>query len=184
MLPPVYGIFSILCRPHYRIGNISGLDAGCLMAYVGSMTKSPSALKSKIVKLRMTNAMYANLKRLAGNERAVSEEIRKANLRGAEVRLEVDLTGSTLASGDAKFEDRLDRNRQKFSVEVEDGPANTTVRIEAGGMTFFLGLDGAGFGDLNLDTDLGDTVPSLSSGDLVQVFTNGTSILSGVLAPK
>ena len=26
----------------------------------------------------MTNAMYANLKRLAGNERAVSEEIRKA----------------------------------------------------------------------------------------------------------
>ena len=42
------------------------------------MAKSPSALKNKFVTVRMTEAMYANLKRLAGNERGVGEEIRTA----------------------------------------------------------------------------------------------------------
>jgi hypothetical protein len=42
------------------------------------MPKSASSLKGQRVNVRMTPAMYANLKRLAGHERGVAEEIRKA----------------------------------------------------------------------------------------------------------
>jgi hypothetical protein len=56
------------------------------------MTKSDLALKSQRITVRMTGPMYANLRRLAGTERRIGEEIRNA------VRLYLDdqgeLTGS------------------------------------------------------------------------------------------
>ncbi len=56
------------------------------------MTKSDLALKSQRVTVRMTGPMYANLRRLAGTERRIGEEIRNA------VRIYLDdqgdLTGS------------------------------------------------------------------------------------------
>jgi hypothetical protein len=42
------------------------------------MTKSPSALKSRRVTIRMTGAMYANIQRLAGPGGHIGEEIRSA----------------------------------------------------------------------------------------------------------
>jgi len=63
----------------------------CPVIIVG-MAKSELALKSQRVTVRMTGPMYANLRRLAGTERHIGEEIRNA------VRLYLDdqgeLTGS------------------------------------------------------------------------------------------
>ncbi len=63
----------------------------CPVIIVG-MTKSDLALKSQRVTVRMTGPMYANLRRLAGTERRIGEEIRNA------VRIYLDdqgdLTGS------------------------------------------------------------------------------------------
>ncbi len=42
------------------------------------MAKSKASLKQRRVNVRMTHAMYANLRRLAGNDKGIAEEIRKA----------------------------------------------------------------------------------------------------------
>jgi len=48
------------------------------MFYDFLMAKTNEALKKKHVTVRMTNPMYANLMRLAGNDRQVGEVIREA----------------------------------------------------------------------------------------------------------
>jgi hypothetical protein len=63
------------------------------MFYSPGMTQSESALKKRFVTVRMTEAMYANLQRLAGAERgAVAEEIRRA------IRLYLDTRGEIAGS--------------------------------------------------------------------------------------
>ncbi|MBI5288739.1 MAG: hypothetical protein HY873_07175 [Chloroflexi bacterium] len=112
----------------------------------------------------------------------------------AEVRLDVvDTANNALASGKAKSEQRPDRTR--FSIEAEDvqtEPGAYQVRItrngspvaDSAGIT--LNVDTLGFGETELNTQDGDTVPTVLSGDLVEVLdpTGTTVILSGVLAPK
>ena len=56
------------------------------------MTNSESSLKKKVVTVRMTNALYANVKRLAGNQRYVGDVIREAVRQYIDDRGEV--TGS------------------------------------------------------------------------------------------
>jgi hypothetical protein len=56
------------------------------------MPKSESALKKKVVTVRMTHALYANLKRLAGNDRCVGDVIREAIRQYVDDRGEI--TGS------------------------------------------------------------------------------------------
>jgi hypothetical protein len=56
------------------------------------MPKSESALKKKVVTVRMTYALYANLKRLAGNDRYVGDVIREAIRQYVDDRGEI--TGS------------------------------------------------------------------------------------------
>jgi hypothetical protein len=109
-----------------------------------------------------------------------------------EVRLEGALVAplaAPRASGKAKFESR--RGRRKFSTQVEDTAAGATLTVlvsRPGGGTAVLGqirTDAVGRGDLNLDTALGQTVPVLQTGDIVQVLSsNGLLVVSGVLAPK
>ena len=57
------------------------------------MTHSESALKKKVVTVRMTHALYANLKRLAGTDRYVGDIIREAIRQYVDDRGEV--TGSS-----------------------------------------------------------------------------------------
>ena len=108
-----------------------------------------------------------------------------SNAWGRDQRIELvarlSASGSS-SSGKAKFEQRSDR--EKFSVEIEDGPDGTTVEIVAGGASFLLVLDAVGFGDLNLDSRQGDGVPAVSVGDEVVVVTPDQLILSGVLRQK
>jgi hypothetical protein len=56
------------------------------------MTDTDSALKKKVVTVRMTHALYANLKRLAGNDRYVGDLIREAIRQYIDSRGEI--TGS------------------------------------------------------------------------------------------
>ncbi|MEZ6136396.1 MAG: hypothetical protein R3C53_15990 [Pirellulaceae bacterium] len=89
------------------------------------------------------------------------------------VKLEANLSGNTLASGKAKFESR--GNRQKFSVEIEDAAANTRYRVDvrnSAGLVFraVMRTNALGGFDLNRDTLLGQSVPSISAGDRVIVF--------------
>lgn len=103
----------------------------------------------------------------------------------AETKIEASLTSTSadpLASGNAKFEVRSDR--VKFSTEVEDVSTNGlgSVQVLRGTQVILRSSISIslGFGDLNLDSRLGDTVPTMSLGDQVSVFdAAGTMILSG-----
>lgn len=103
------------------------------------------------------------------------------------VRLEGRLSGRTLASGKAKFESR--DGRAKLSAEVEDTTPGSTVVVIArrGSSVITLGAvptNAFGVADLNLDTDLGHTVPTLKAGDVIEVQMNGQTLVSGRLAEK
>ncbi|HRF01729.1 MAG TPA: hypothetical protein PLI18_14495 [Pirellulaceae bacterium] len=95
---------------------------------------------------------------------------------GGRVRLEARLSGQgTPASGKARFEAR--GSRMKLTVEVEDfitAPAQATVNVA--GNVYVLNLSGAGFGDLNLDTENGQAVPDLSGGGSVVVTVGAEEI--------
>lgn len=100
------------------------------------------------------------------------------------VKLEARLSGNTLASGKAKFENR--GNRQKFSVEIEDARPNTAYQVDisnAAGRVFraVVTTNALGGFDLNRDTLLGQSVPSISRGDAVavSVASTGSVILRG-----
>ncbi|RMF54050.1 MAG: hypothetical protein D6746_14925 [Bacteroidetes bacterium] len=107
------------------------------------------------------------------------------------VRLEGELSATStdpLASGKAKYEARTDRNRSRFSTEVED------VSVDGEGEVV-VSRDGTelmratisivnGFGDLNMSSRR-DDIPEMLSGDLVEVYNaDGVLILSGTLATK
>ncbi len=56
------------------------------------MAKSQDALKQRRVNVRMTGAMYANLRRLAGNDRGIATVIREAIRQYLDTKAEI--TGS------------------------------------------------------------------------------------------
>jgi len=76
MLPwrPDPSAFCVSCIP--KTGNMMSLDAAACPFYAHAM--SNTVLKSKTVTIRMTGALYANLKRIAGSDRNVAEIIREA----------------------------------------------------------------------------------------------------------
>lgn len=97
---------------------------------------------------------------------------------GSQVRLQARLAGAgTPASGKARFEAR--GSRMKLSVEVEDFiGAPGVASVDINGTVYTLQINAAGFGDLNLDTENGQSVPNLSGGGTV-VVTLGTERISG-----
>lgn len=124
-------------------------------------------------------------------------------------KLEVRLDATDidpLASGKSKWEQRFEEDgvtleRQRTSTEVEDLSAEGAYEIivsrdttEPPDGTFdtvissgemFVDVDALGFGDLNLDSRDGDSVPDMQDGDLIEVFTpGGELVLSGVLQVK
>jgi hypothetical protein len=104
------------------------------------------------------------------------------------VRLETDLTPTAAApdaEGHARFESRPDRAR--FRVEVEDVSVTDAVDVLVNGnLIGVITLDN-GFGELELNSKDGDTVPLLQAGDEVDIVDDAdgtTLLLSGVLSPK
>jgi hypothetical protein len=76
------------------------------------MTDTDSALKKKVVTVRMTHALYANLKRLAGNDRYVGDLIREA------IRQYIDSRGEITGSRryfTGRFRDEVRTLRRELS---------------------------------------------------------------------
>ena len=105
----------------------------------------------------------------------------------ARTRLKTGLMATSLdprASGNAKWERRCSGGRierDKMSVEVEDvsTAGNYQIRLNGTCPGLFVSVNQVGFGDLNLDTRNGQTVPELSSGDEVEVLRLGANCSSG-----
>jgi len=101
-----------------------------------------------------------------------------------EVRIKIRLTGPAIGgirpSGNVDF--RARDGRLKFKAEVEDVnlPDDTELSVNINGNPVaVLSLD-AGFAELELDTENGDTVPTLQEGDVVTVTdASGAVLLSG-----
>ncbi len=102
-----------------------------------------------------------------------------------EARMEAGLAAeavNALASGKAKYE--VDGSRQKFSTEVEDVSVdgNGQVIVYRGAELIFEGAIRIqnGIGDLNRDTENGNTIPAIQAGDRVEVSnSDGVLILTG-----
>lgn len=115
-----------------------------------------------------------------------------------DMKLKTDLEGGgTMASGNAKWEKRgtgtcnpLTAERCKFSVEGEDFVDGEMVTITSSSptcvptaLTAQAGTDGATRFDLNLDTDLGNTVGDCVDGDTITVTGPNSGMIVGTLAP-
>ncbi len=95
---------------------------------------------------------------------------------GGDVILEANLSSTQadpLASGTARWEMRAD-GRLKFSTEVEDVSIDGNGRVivtRAGSGVVLRGTINiaGGLGDFNIDTDNGQSVPVMQSGDRVTV---------------
>ena len=112
---------------------------------------------------------------------------------GAETRLKARLTGPAIAalkpSGEAEFRSSVGRSR--LSVEVEDVnlPAGTPLTVwsqrgtGAPAMigTITLGPPPLRTGELELNTQDGQTVPALQAGDVITIRNDTSAILSGTL---
>jgi len=107
-----------------------------------------------------------------------------------ETRLKTRLAGAAIQGktpeGNAEF--RSDsKGRMRFKVEVENVnlPPGTMldVSVQHNGTKQTVGqikLSALGEGELDLESQDGDNVPSVQTGDLVSVSNAGTSILAGV----
>jgi len=113
-----------------------------------------------------------------------------ADSNGTEVRLRTPLAGGAISgrtpSGNADFRSESDRNRTRLNVEVEnvnlsDGTMLGVMVTHAGVSTSIgqIRLHG-GFGELELNSQDGDTVPAIVKGDMITVSNAGTAILTGV----
>lgn len=100
-----------------------------------------------------------------------------------ELKLRADLSGKTLASGKAKYRERMRNNtlEQRFDIEVEDAPAGEQWTVQVNGITFgTIVINDLGVGELQFRTatfidDPGDgspiptDFPRLQPGDMVTV---------------
>jgi hypothetical protein len=85
------------------------------------------------------------------------------------------------AHGRARFEMR-ERNRLRFEVEVEDVfSSDAAVVLVNGDPVGVMDLNG-GQGELRLETENGDDVPVINTGDIVDIINadDGTLLLEGV----
>ena len=107
-----------------------------------------------------------------------------------QTRLRTRLAGAAIQGktpeGNADF--RSDsRNRSRLTVEVENVnlPAGTVldVALQHHGASQTVGqikLSASGSGELDLESQDGDTVPTVQSGDMITVSNAGVTILAGV----
>jgi hypothetical protein len=123
-------------------------------------------------------------------DQSVSPAATKSNqgtpipVEGGETRITAPLIATAadpLASGTARWEIRPDR--VTFTCEVEDVTTSGSHEVRVNGVTIGSVNVVAGLGDLNLDSRNGDSIPSMNTGDRIQVFNpTGRVILRGRFA--
>jgi hypothetical protein len=110
-----------------------------------------------------------------------------------ETRLRAKLTGQaiqgTTPEGSGDFRSESGRTRLQVEVEHVNLPAGTvlTVSIQSGAnapvQVGTITLSATGFGELELDSQHGATVPAVLTGDVLSVSNAGTAILAGAFGP-
>jgi hypothetical protein len=103
-----------------------------------------------------------------------------------ETRLRTRLAGAAIQGqnpeGNADFR-VVAKKRSRLNVEVEhvNLPAGTVLTVSvAGNVVGHITLSALGFGELELNSQDGDTVPAVNPGDMVVVSNGATAILTGV----
>lgn len=113
----------------------------------------------------------------------------KGNDSSAVTRHRAKLTGAAIQGkrpeGSASF--RSQTSRQQLNVEVEDVnlPAATvlTVTLTHSGSVSTIGqitLNNLGEGELDLESQDGDVVPAVATGDVVTVMNGSAAVVTGV----
>lgn len=110
-----------------------------------------------------------------------------------ETRLRARLTGQAIQGvtpeGSADFRSESGRTRLQVEVEHVNLPAGTvlTVSVQSGAnapvQVGTITLSATGFGELELDSQHGDTVPAILNGDVVSVSNGTAAILAGAFGP-
>ena len=110
--------------------------------------------------------------------------------KGTEIRLRTPLAGGSIEglkpSGSAEYRTILSEGRARLNVQVEDVnlPAGTQVDVFVdGAQAGSIAISAAPIrgGELDLNSQDSDAVPSVKKGSVVVVKNAGTAILSGVL---
>ena len=105
-----------------------------------------------------------------------------------QTRLRARLTGPAIQNvtpeGNADFRSETGRTRLQVEVEHVNLPAGTVLTVtiqtvQVGTIT----LSATGFGELELDSQHGDTVPAVNSGDVISVSNGTAAILTGIFGP-
>ncbi len=82
--------------------------------------------------------------------------------------------------GKAKYEQR--GNRRKFSYELQNGAPGTVISVwRAGAVLGTFTVDAFGRGKFELDTGLGQGVPVMTAGNVIEAQANNVFLMSGVL---
>ncbi len=125
-----------------------------------------------------------------GNANADNGKGGGGNNNGDDVRQRTQMAGAAIGnetpSGHADFRARASRNRTSLNVEVQDvaladGTTLSVSIVHAGATTMVGSLKlKLGRGELELNSQDGDTVPAIATGDMVIVSSSGTAILTGV----
>src|SRR5918993_401141 len=106
--------------------------------------------------------------------------VHNANATSSEIRMLADLnpTNGGIADGRADYRER--GNSMRLNVEVEDVSPNSTFNVEISGEPIgAISTSSFGVGELELNTNDGQVVPKILTGDLVQIFQGTELVLSG-----
>jgi hypothetical protein len=145
------------------------------------LSKIYSALATAFLVTVAAGYVYAD----DGNK---GQNCNNCNNNNAQVRLRTNLAGAAISGkkpeGNADF--RMDNGRTRLKVEVENVnlPAGTvlTVVVSHAGVATTAGtitLNNLGEDELELDSQHGDTVPTIVSGDMIMVMNSTAVILAG-----
>jgi hypothetical protein len=140
----------------------------------------------------MKKSIYKNVLRAAAPLAVllILSQAMPADSHNSEVRLRARLAGSAIGGvnpeGNADFRSDA-RGRTRLNVEVEhvNLPQGTvlSVSLTHGGTSTVIGhttLNALGFGELELNSQDGDSVPAVQTGDVVTVMNGGAAVLAGV----
>ena len=110
-----------------------------------------------------------------------------------ETRLRARLVGQPIQSitpeGNGDFRSQTGRSRLQVQVEHVNLPAGTvlTVSLQSGANAPMqigqITLSATGFGELEIDSQNGATVPVVNQGDVLSVANGSAAVLAGVFGP-
>src|SRR5688572_4825127 len=108
--------------------------------------------------------------------------VQNSGATNSEIRMLADLNPPTnvgvIADGRADYRER--GNSMRLNVEVEDVFPNSTFTVEVSGEPIgTITASSFGTGELELNTNDGQAVPKVLTGDLVEIFQGTELVLSG-----